>query len=151
MNDVWIGSEFYSAGNGILVLGESTYGEDELLTVSIPRWIAGERDQTFSRMFNAYSSWRTETATRMQRDAFWASLAFCNFVQKSIGSTCDDWPDNTRFTAAALVLPSVIEQVRPTGVLVLGTDQGKFSRPIIEAAKLPCVVSPYPTRPGGNE
>src|SRR3954468_23948783 len=126
MNDIWIGSDFHAPGKGVLILGESTY-DTELVADSIRNWIRGARDQTFSRIFNSFSGHHTDDASPAERAAFWESVAFCNFVQQAVGTTCDDRPDDTHYSGATTSLPVVLQRIQPRAVLILGSEQGAHS------------------------
>ena len=149
--DIWIGSEFRAPANGVLILGESTYDTEmvpETVAETIQNWIRGVRDQTFSRIFNSFSSRRTETATMAERAEFWASVAFCNFVQEAVGTTCDDRPEHTHYKCAKTVLPAVLQHISPRGVLVLGNGQAEYSSSVIRDSGIPAVVCRHPTARG---
>lgn len=147
-DDFWIGSKFSDPANGVLILGESTYGEDPRLFQYVPSWCRGELpkpDRTFSRIFNAFSGTKTSPANNAKREAFWATIAFANFVQKSVGSTNKDKATSKHFRIAAKLLPGYLHHIRPRGVLILGIEQAKYSAPIIRAAGIPHVACPHPT------
>lgn len=144
MNDVWIGSNFQAPTKGVLILGESTYGAGSVADL-IRGWIYGARDQTFSRIFNAFSGHHTDDAKLVERAAFWDSVAFCNFVQEPVGLTCDDRPDDSHYRGAVLSLPRVLQIIRPRAVLILGSEQGAHSRTVVSQLGIPCVVAPHPT------
>jgi len=146
--DFWIGSKFSDSANGVLVLGESTYGEDSRYSQYVPSWCRGELskpDRTFSRIFNAFSGAKTSSANNKKREAFWASIAFANFVQESVGSTNKDKATPKHFRIAAKLLPGYLRHISPRGVLILGKGQAEYSEPIICSEGIPCVVCPHPT------
>jgi|GEM_PF-2022311 len=148
-DDIWIGSKFYDSGNGILVLGESTYGGDPPLYIYIPMWCRKEViDRTFSRIFNSYSGKHTSSASISEREAFWAAIAFCNFVQKPLGPTREHRPTTAHYRSAAAALPAILKKLKPCGVLVLGKGQSEFSEPVLRDAGIPFVVSQHPTARG---
>ena len=62
--NIWIGNNF--PATGILILGESTYGEDDDLAAYIENWInrtLPERDYTFSRIFKSCTGLDASTAS----------------------------------------------------------------------------------------
>ncbi len=137
------------AANGILVLGESTYGSDPPLAGYVPVWIrSGVRDTTFSRIFNAFSGFHTDRATVTEREKFWAQIAFYNFVTRSIGPTREDRPTDDDYLAAQMPLKQVLEEHRPRAVMILGAEQAKYSAPIVASSGIPSVVTPHPTSYG---
>lgn len=145
--DIWVGSTFPTTG--ILILGESTYGADDPLLTYIPSWCRRQTpDRTFSRIFNAFSGQQTSSATVAQREAFWASVAFANFVEQAVGSTRSHRPTPEHYLAAASALPHLLRQIKPRGVLILGREQAQYSEPLVRAAGIPCVVCPHPTAYG---
>ncbi len=87
----------------------------------------------------------TESATVAEREAFWASVAFCNFVQDSVGTTCDDRPQNSHYRSAVSSLPQVLDHIQPQAVLILGIGQSAYSRDIVRELSVPFVVAPHPT------
>ena len=149
MNDIWIGSKFRALGNGVLILGESTYGGDAPLDQVIPEWIRGAlRDQTFSRIFNAFSGNQSSTANTAQRGEFWETVAFGNFVQQSVGPTRRHRPSRNQYSEAAKALPAILKVLNPRGVIILGIGQSEFSDPVIKELNIPCVTTPHPASRG---
>ncbi len=141
----WIGSEVSS--RRILILGESWYGgESDNLFDYLSGWCRRtKRDYFFSRVFNAASGFHTETATDLQRAAFWNTVMFDNFVNFSVGQTRECRPNATHFKAAAGTFPERLEDLRPHVVWVLGKQQAGYSVPVLEKANcLHFVVSPHP-------
>jgi hypothetical protein len=148
--DLWIGSNFSDPANGVLILGESTYGEDPPLSEYVPSWCRGwlpKPDRTFSRIFNTFSGAKASSASNIARETFWATIAFTNFVQESVGSTNKAKATPEQYRNAAVYLPIVLRCInpRPRGVLILGKGQAEFSAPIILAASIPHVICPHPT------
>ena len=144
--DIWIGSNYRKGG--ILIIGDSSYVDPAVQY--IPRWIAkNEKDQTFSRLFNAFNAEQahTESATIEQREAFWNSVAFYNFVQEVIPSR-DDRPSQAMFRAAKAPLETVLKALQPGGVMIVGYEQREHSEPIVTQLGIPCVVVEHPTAYG---
>lgn len=146
--DLWIGAEFSEPANGVLILGESTYGEDPPLSKYVPSWCRGElpkSDRTFSRIFNAFSGAKSSSASNAEREAFWATIAFTNFVQQPVGPTNKHKASSKHFSDAVKSLSSYLRYISPRGVLILGKGQAEFSAPAIRDMKIPYVVCPHPT------
>ena len=149
MTDIWIGSNYYASAKRVLVLGESTYGSDPPLVDYIPTWIRRQvRDTTFSRIFNAFSGTHTNVATDEEREGFWSKIAFYNFVSRSVGPTRKHRPSDTDYRAAQEPLHSVLQQYAPTGVLILGVEQARYSQPIVRRLGVHSIVTPHPTSYG---
>lgn len=149
MIDLWLGSDYGLACNGIFVLGESTYGEAPPLVQYIPTWIRREvRDTTFARIFNAFSGRHTSRASVAERDAFWQSIAFYNFVTRSVGPTRRHRPTETDYRSARPSLATVLQQHLPAGVIILGTEQATYSAPVVREVGIPSVTTRHPTSYG---
>lgn len=147
-SNVWKGQRFQDTG--ILILGESTYGDDEPLTDYIPKWIAGtlaERDYTFSRIFKAAEKLNASEVTSGQRGAFWHSVAFYNFVPGTVGETNKQKATEEHFKQAAKDLPDVLKELKPKAVWILGKTQAKHSQPVVERAGILCEVITHPASP----
>jgi hypothetical protein len=146
-SELWIGFKFGTPTNGVLILGESTYGADPPLTKYIPSWCRGNQpDQTFTRIFNAFSGSHSSSATPSEREAFWATIAFANFVNQPVGPTRDYRPTTAHYRDAALALPAILQRLKPKprGVLILGREQSEYSVPVLRDLGLPFVVCRHP-------
>ena len=147
--DVWIGSLFRAPANGVLILGESTYGEDAPLSEYVPSWCSGAQpDPTFTRIYNAFSGDAPSAANPDKREAFWATIAFSNFVQQPVGPTRVHRPTSDDYRRAAAALPALLQKVKPHGILILGKEQAEFSMPVSLGYGIPCVASRHPTAYG---
>ena len=144
--NIWIGRSF--GNTGILILGESTYGEDDDLTAYIEKWInrmLPERDHTFSRIFKACTGLGTGTASVTDRKKFWDNVAYCNFVPGTVGLTNKDKATGRHFKDAAFELRDVIRQLKPKGVWILGKGQAEYSKPVLVGLGIANQVAPHPT------
>lgn len=149
MNDIWIGSNYTASNKRIFVLGESTYGSDPALVDYIPAWIRREvRDTTFARIFNGFSGTHTSRAKDAEREAFWARVAFYNFVTRSVGPTRKHRPTEADYRASQAPLAKVLRQHSPTGVIILGTEQAEYSAPVVQQFGIPSVTTRHPTSYG---
>jgi len=149
--DFWIGSDFKNSTNGVLILGESTYGVTPPLFEYVPSWCQGllpYSDRTFSRIFNAFSGANTSSASISQRESFWATIAFTNFVQQPVGPTNQHKATDNDFRIAKKYLPDYLDLISPRGVLILGIGQAVFSAPVINNKGIPHIICPHPTGRG---
>ncbi|SMP62364.1 hypothetical protein SAMN06295970_108100 [Noviherbaspirillum suwonense] len=149
MRDIWIGENYLSAERSVLVLGESWYGETQDLPEFIRGWASRKvRDMSFSKIFNTGSGMHTTKSTPEDRLRFWNQIAFYNFVPGSIAEGRESRSKNEHFEAACEPFKSVLKQIEPHGVWILGIGQAKYSQPIVEAAGIAHEVAPYPTTRG---
>jgi hypothetical protein len=86
-------------------------------------------------------------ATGLGKKTFWNSVAFTNFVQR-VGATIDCRPTPQHYREAQDRLRRLLSELRPSGVWILGTEQGVYSEPIVRAEGIACTISPHPTRRG---
>jgi hypothetical protein len=149
MSDIWIGSRYGASDQRVLVLGESTYGSDPPLAEYIPMWIQrAVRDTTFARIFNAFSGTHTSRASITEREAFWAGIAFYNFVTCSVGPTRNCRPTIHDYRGGQAILETVLEQYHPTAVLILGREQAYFSEPVVARFGIRSVTTEHPASYG---
>lgn len=149
MHDVWLGRDYHLPEHRVLILGESWYGEVEALETFIPKWAARQlTDATFSRLFNACSGARAETATEGERLDWWHRVAFYNFVTGTVGDTRSSRPTRAQYEAARAPLAAVLAELRPAGVWVLGKEQSAYSAPVITDHGTVYEVAPHPTSYG---
>ncbi len=138
-SDVWCGANYEAAENGILVLGESWYGEEPSplpvnLEPYIRRWVSATkegRDYTFSRIFNSSSARRAYQAKPDERLRFWDSIAFYNFVPGTLGYERSNRPKKQDFENAVYVFEYVLDELSPKGVWILGKEQVEHSMPSV--------------------
>jgi hypothetical protein len=138
---VWIGPHFDR--RRLLVLGESWYGDYEGDLVTDDGYIAAYlADTQVDRMYTKMAN-----ATGLGKENFWNSVAFTNFVQR-VGATLDCRPTPQHYREAQDRLRRLLSDLKPSGVWILGTEQGTDSEPIVRAVGIACTVSPHPTRRG---
>ena len=107
--DIWKGSGFDRSPSRILILGESTYGDDPPLDVYVRRWVAGKQpDHLFSRLFRVCCGQLGGSATLEARGRFWDSVAFVNFVPASVGAKRSDRPTANHYKQGKAMLPKVL-------------------------------------------
>jgi hypothetical protein len=127
----WIGQNWRRT-HKTLILGESWYGGGTIEAI-VTAWICRrERDYFLSRVFNACSGLRTESATLAERQAFWDSVAFQNFVCWSLGKGSKCRPTAADYQHACKHLEHLLAELRPAGVWVLGKEQAEYSVPVLE-------------------
>jgi hypothetical protein len=151
----WIGERFYDSANilrGGLIVGESTYGEDE----DDPQWIGyfinktvietnielrreGKKeekpDRTFCRLhwFMAAPVIRSQFSyeklfyrTSSEELQSWFDLfAFTNYVLKPVGETNRSKVTDAKLKAARKPFRRALEMIRPKAAWVLGKKQTK--------------------------
>jgi hypothetical protein len=137
----WIGP--YLTKNRILILGESWYGPVVHLPTYIADWSKrSQKDYLFSRIFNAASGLSSVTATLAQRQGFWDSIIFDNFVNWSVGSSRSSRPTSANYVFAASTMSSRLALLKPGVIWVLGIQQACYSRPTFGSIR--SVTSPHP-------
>jgi hypothetical protein len=120
----WIGTTYGKQRVRVLILGESHYGRSRGIKSNarftkdvIKRVIAGEpmpSKATFSKLQRACTGNSSET----QRDRFWNSVAFYNYVQQFLGSTRRS-PGRSHWNAAAEKFPTALRKLRPRPNLII--------------------------------
>lgn len=146
---IWIGDNFDSRPERVLVLGESWYGDLEPLRPYVLNWAKGEfRDQTFSRVSNVLKrTGYTFSRTCCHLDA-WNQIAFCNFVVGTVGKTRDERPKTSHYEASRECFHMTLSMVKPRAVWILGTEQAKYSVPVVEKEHVMFQVAPHPVSRG---
>jgi hypothetical protein len=124
----WVGSNYRRNGlNGhrVLVLGESHYGHphEEVSSFTIECIEGMAKVEKGHAFFTKTAKLLVETSAPLTLDekkAFWDSVAFFNYVQSFPSSTARKRPTRTMWETAATVFPSVVAELSPTFILVLG-------------------------------
>ncbi len=144
---IWIGPDFATCGR-VLVLGESWYGqwldEDGSPLVYDHEYVLAYlacrvKDPMYTRVAKA---------TGLGKAAFWQRVAFTNFVIDSVGTHRTHRPTIAHYMASKPRLRELLAEVAPRAVWVLGKEQGEYSRPVVQEAGIPCIVSRHPTSYG---
>ena len=130
----WVGNRWRNNGS-VLILGESWYGTDSL-EERLNGWFDRGPDYLLSRVFNACSSSHTDAASPTDRKAFWNTVAFHNFVCWSVGPHSKCRPKVADYRRAAQHLVSVLRELRPACVWLLGVGQAEYSEPVVESQKI---------------
>lgn len=144
--EIWVGKNYQTSKNKILVLGESWYGQEVSIAEYISKWAAREiKDTTFSRIFNAGSGSHTSKATESELLDFWHTIVFYNYVVGTVGETRSHRPTKMQYEFSESSLNLILKQFAPDGVWVLGKEQSHYSVPVIESLCLPYEVVAHPT------
>lgn len=140
-DEPWIGDRF--AETGVLVLGESWYGdwgaEHNSDKGYVQAYLDGLlADAMYTRMANACGQ---------SREMFWHQVMFTNFVIWA-GALRTHRPTTHMYLDAYVRLERLIEQYRPKGVWLLGKGQAEFSSHVLMRMGIPFEVTPHPTSYG---
>jgi hypothetical protein len=142
--DIWIGPRFADKSSGVLLLGESWPGVTTSLSAYIPSWLSGVGDTTYTQITNGFLLSRRAKRMKSTAKTIWDELAFLNFVPGSVGATISVRPSAGTFVAAAALLKTTLAKLCPRGCIIVGYEQSDYSRPVIEAARVPYFVVPHP-------
>lgn len=112
----------------LLILGESHYGNPKdwdrwngQPTVGVVREYCEEGGYPFfTKIMRTVLEPDTPADTSGQRTRFFKSLAFCNYVQRSVGDTPDTPPTKKMWDEAAAPFLTTLESLRPTHILACG-------------------------------
>lgn len=112
----------------LLILGESHYGDPGdwvrwagQPTVGVVReYCEGGGYPFFTKIMRLILSPETSTETSERRTRFFDSVAFCNYVQCSVGDSPDLPPTDDMWKQAAGPFRTILESLRPTHILVCG-------------------------------
>jgi hypothetical protein len=147
----WIPQAWRAKAHRVLVLGESAYTgssspENALAANWVPAYLREEvRDPLYSKVANAISGPLHGSGLKARHD-FWNRVAFANFVMLSEGSLPDTKPSVAEYQAGARFLGAILDDLRPIGVWIWGIRQAKYSRPVVDRAKIASVVVAHPVR-----
>jgi hypothetical protein len=145
---LWIGRDYLSTTNPLrraLVIGHSTYGTPDHDPPGILAWIEGNHDQTFTVFFNQTTAGsRAAEVGRDGRANFFRSIAFYNFVPRSLGEKDDVTPTVAQYIQAKKDLPAIIERAEPRAIFIFGKAHRKYSEPPIRDSGFRCVQSVHP-------
>lgn len=111
----------------LLILGESHYGDPKDwgrgITVRVVReYCEGAGYAFFTKILHTVLGPDAPTDTSEQRSGFYGSIAFCNYVQCSVGPTSDCRPTPEMWEEAAAPFSVTLECLRPTHIVVCGMD-----------------------------
>lgn len=115
-------------GLSILVLGESAYdcdcGTDGSLVDNLSELIIGhvfnnERAPSINKAASVFYGGRQNAE---QRQDFWRTAAFTNYVQHNVGAVPRERPTNDQWEYAHAAFQQTLDEVKPQFVLVLGKE-----------------------------
>ena len=147
----WVPDGWRTKAHRVLVLGESAYTggsppENALAANWVPAYLREEvRDPLYSKVANAISGPTQGNGLKARHD-FWNTVAFANLVMLAEGSLPDTEPSAAEYRAAAGFLGAILDDLRPIGVWIWGIRQAKYSRPVVDRAKIANVVVAHPVR-----
>ena len=109
----------------LLILGESHYGNlkgwDRQITVGVVREYCKDGGYSFfTKIMRTVLGPDTPADTSEQRTRFFKSVAFCNYVQRSVGNASDIPPTKEMWDEAAAPFHTTLESLRPTHILACG-------------------------------
>jgi hypothetical protein len=123
----WVGRHYQSgfAGVRLLVLGESHYDwdgrpQDERECTRFVAQIYADDDERKRFATNLEMVATGARLCRQQKNEFWHSIAFYNYIQSLVGDGPRQRPTATMWNAAEEPFFEVLSQLRPQAVLVLG-------------------------------
>lgn len=116
----WVGRN-YQAGGAFLILGESHYGPPDLpgnfTQVLTQEYADGEWNHRF--WTNIMQAVMGRPYWEIDRNEFWASVAFYNYVQQPVAETAGVAPTSEMFMSSKTAFFSVLNRLKPKSVLVL--------------------------------
>ena len=138
---IWIGNRY--SDTRVFVLGESWYGayEGDLATDAgwIQAYLEGRvTDRMYSKVANSCA---------MSRESYWHDVAFTNFVQ-CVGDIPSSRPSHEQYLDSQPRLRNLLTTLSPRAVWILGEEQARYSRPVVDEMKLISEVCWHPSRVG---
>ncbi len=144
----WVGSKYYQDnqfGLRVLVLGESHYHDGPVnpeFTIGVVKKLAqSERHPFFTKtaavlLKKESATWLSDT----ERAEVWEHVAFYNYIQSFVGGTSRIRPTEEMWLAAQKPFLSVIKELNPAVVLVLGFSLwSRLSQPLPEGPEF-CMI-----------
>ena len=109
----------------LLIVGESHYGNpkgwDRQITVGVVREYCKDGGYSFfTKIIRTVLGPDTPADTSEQRTRFFKSVAFYNYVQRSVGNAPDIPPTKEMWDEAAAPFHTTLESLRPTHILACG-------------------------------
>ena len=143
----WIGDRYGEQRPKLLLLGESHYGADadkpDATIKNTQLFVDGEMNHRFwTSTMKVVLGPNSPTS----RGEFWNDVAFYNYVQESVGDEPGDRPSKQQFRDSEAAFFSVLDDLTPQAILVLGKtlwlnmpDAGERSHrgPTLDAAGVP--------------
>jgi hypothetical protein len=116
----WKGRKY----SGLLILGEAHHGlspegDDAMASIRfIEQTIGGWRHPFYTKVAQVVTG---SSAAQIDRQAFWPTVAFHNFIQTSV-KRARVRPTRKQWEVGHEHFPAVLQQLKPTHILVLGKD-----------------------------
>lgn len=118
----WVGPNYPQSGKKWLILGESHYGH-----MDAPTDYTQELTENYVSGSTTHRFWTRVARVFLRSDApltetrqFWQQVAFYNYVQRIVGGAARQRPSPKDWQDSAEAFRRVLEQLRPTHMLVLG-------------------------------
>ena len=138
---IWIGNRY--PATRVFVLGESWYGTYEGDLVTDAGWIQAYLEgRVTDRMYSKIAN-----SCGMSRETYWHDVAYTNFVQ-CVGDAPSSRPSQEQYLDSQPRLRNLLATFSPRAVWILGEEQARYSRPVVDELNLICEVSWHPTRVG---
>lgn len=125
----WIGSNYSGGFNGVrtLVLGESHYQWDSVGDINAwssitPELVQEQIDGSYTKAFwtKIAITFLNHRPSREEKEVFWNSVAFYNYVQESAGDGPRQAPSESSWDLSVSAFETVIKDLSPNFMLVLG-------------------------------
>ncbi len=130
----WVGDNYQESagvfGKRILALGESHYVDssnppEQLpeLTIEAIKWqISGEKSYAFFTKITNIFLGKEGTRTPEDKETFWHSVAFANFIQERVGGGPRERPSEEMWDKGRQAFPEMLSELRPHLVVVFGFE-----------------------------
>ena len=124
----WIGEQYQASplsGKRVLVLGESCYQWDKDIPLGPDftiRCVTEQKAGRYPAKFwtNIVIAFLNKRPTTQEKEAFWSSVAFYNYVQRPVGWGPRKSPSKEMWQEGADPFAEILEQLSPQLVIVLG-------------------------------
>ena len=147
----WVGENYAASRPRILILGESHYSENlsenqDFTQGIIAYWALGSKgNRFFTTIAKIVSEKPYEWMSPADKNTFWQSVAFYNFIQEIVGEAPRYRPTEQMWQDAKEPLEYVLAALSPDLVVVLGKELQRYVEPSLSSYKN--VISCYWTHP----
>ena len=147
----WIGENYESSKPRILILGESHYSSNpdekpDFTQGIVAYWaLGGKGNRFFTTIAKVVSEKPHEWMRPNDKEAFWQSVAFYNFIQEIVGKEARIRPTEQMWQNAQEPLKNVLTNLSPEIVVVLGKALRGYTEPILSSYSE--IISCYWTHP----
>lgn len=117
----WVGSNYGTNDDRLLILGESHYGPASMPGNSTKTLTQEYVDEKWNHRFwtNIMQVVNGQPHEEIDRAEFWRRVAFYNYVQQPVAETPGVAPACEMFTASKAAFFSVLDSLKPKAILVL--------------------------------